>query len=336
MMSPSAGGEHAQADLIRAAIERGITDLDTAPLYDFGGSERVVGRAIRGIRERVRVFSKVGLRWSDSPDAHGEVFFSTPDRVVRRDGRPESVRREVEESLERLGIEYLDLVQIHQRDSNVPLDETLGALADLLRGGRVRAIGVSNFSLADLREAKRCLSPLPLASTQERYNLVHREIESDRLSFCRENEVALLAYSPLAQGLLAGRLLGGRRFDDLDFRARVPEASGRNLEAIHAAMARSLIPLAQELQATAGEVALAWLLAEPGVSSAVVGASSLDQIESHRRASQLRLPTPSARSLRSSFESVRIAPDLGLPFGVRARRFASRVRRRLSRRSRGE
>ncbi|HVS17564.1 MAG TPA: aldo/keto reductase, partial [Planctomycetota bacterium] len=157
---------------LRAALDAGMTSIDTAPVYGFGRSERVVGRALAGHRERAQVLTKVGLVWEEE---RGEFFFEGPDqdgvtRRVYKNSRPQSIRREVEASLTRLGLETLDLVQIHWPDATTPLAESLGALAELRAQGKLRAIGVSNFSSEQLGQAVGALGDVPLASTQERYS----------------------------------------------------------------------------------------------------------------------------------------------------------------------
>ena len=183
--------------LIRAAVDRGLTALDTAPLYDFGRCETQIGRALRGVpRDRVQLLTKVGLRWHG--ESHGRVLFAFDDaqgrRVeVRKDARPESVRWEVEQSLQRLQMECLDLVQVHHPDVDTPIAETMGELLALKAQGKLRYIGVSNFSAEQVLAAQAALGDEPLCSLQSDYSLLRREIEAELLPLFQTRVIGLLA-----------------------------------------------------------------------------------------------------------------------------------------------
>ncbi|MDQ3036279.1 MAG: aldo/keto reductase, partial [Myxococcota bacterium] len=228
-----------RAAVIRAALEGGVTAIDTAPLYGFGRSERVVARAIADRRPRPLVLTKVGLRWDDR-SGHGEPMFKTrgergEEIVVRRDSRPESILLEIERSLERLGVERLDLVQVHQRDRSVPIGETMGALRDAVLAGTVRHVGVSNYTGREVAEASAALGDVPLASLQSELSLLSRDAERDGLVATRRLGAGFLAYSPLAQGLLGGGYGPERALRDGDWRAELPLFSARSRTAIAAA-----------------------------------------------------------------------------------------------------
>jgi aryl-alcohol dehydrogenase-like predicted oxidoreductase len=170
-----------------------------------------LGQAIADRRDRVQILTKVGLRWDDS---HGQPLFEFVDaagnkQAVRKDGRPHSLREEVQRSLRRLGVETIDLLQLHHPDRLTPLDDTLEALRVLQRSGGVRAIGLSNVTSADLRQAVAGRHP-PVVSVQQEYSLLNRTVEADLLPAATAAGVGLLAYSPLARGVLAGRQLGNR------------------------------------------------------------------------------------------------------------------------------
>jgi aryl-alcohol dehydrogenase-like predicted oxidoreductase len=205
--------DEAAVEALRVAHGLGMDAIDTAPVYGFGRSERVVGRAIRDLEPPPQVWTKVGLRWDDT---RGKLQLETQDeerRAVRIfcNARADSVRLELERSLERLGVAQVDLLQVHWPDPTTPLSETMAAMARLVREGRVRAIGVSNFTVAMLEEAESVLGDGVLASDQARYSLVRREIEADVLPWVRAHEVGLLCYSPLEQGLLSGKVTAERR-----------------------------------------------------------------------------------------------------------------------------
>lgn len=293
--------DEARIAVMRAALDAGITSFDTAPLYGFGRSERLLGRAIRGRRDEVRILTKVGLRWDDE---HGDVLFATPERTVRKDGRPESIRREIDQSLERLGVETIDLIQVHHPDPTVPLRETMDALEEARLAGLVRAIGVSNHSPAEIREAARALGDTPLATVQEQYSLLDREVERSVLPTSRELGAGLLCYSPLAQGILAGKLLDGGRLADDDWRRHQPAFFPRNLEKIHGALRNVLTPIAEARGATLAQTALAWLLAQPGVTSVIAGARTEAHAKANFAAASITLSDDELGRARRAFEGI--------------------------------
>lgn len=321
---------------IRAAVEAGISSIDTAPLYDFGVSEEFLGRALAGLRERVQILTKVGLRWDD-PQAHGQVLFRFVDasgrqQAVRRNSRPESIRLEVESSLRRLRVEVLDLVQVHHPDPDTPIEDTMGALADLLRAGKLRAIGVSNYDSAQMLRAQSALGSVPLASNQVHYNLLERWPETELLPRARAEQIAVLAYSPLAQGVLSGHTRRDHFAPD-DGRRDAPAFHTENLARIATAAEESLVPIARAHDATVAQIALAWLLAQPGLCAVVVGASSIEQAKLNARAMTIALSPAEESRIRSAFAAVSLDRYAGLGPVSRVRRkvqrAVERVRRRL-------
>ncbi len=329
-MDRHASDAPARIELIRAAVEAGLTSIDTAPLYGFGGAERLVGRAVADCRERVQLLTKVGLTWDDE---HGDVMFEAPGADggtirVRKDSRPERVLRDVDESLERLGVETLDLVQVHQRDRHTPVAETVSALRDCVQAGKVRAVGVSNFDARDTREAIRALGEIPLASIQPEYSLLRRSCEVDLLPLAREEGLGVLAYSPLAQGFLASR--AGPRLARDDLRARGPLGRARTRAGIARAVAGHLGPVAERRGVTPGAVALAWLLAQPAVAGVIVGVSNVEQIRANAGALRLDLAPDEVAAIRRGFEALHL--DLRPPGGLRRRlrRWSERWRNRSS------
>ncbi|MYZ49420.1 aldo/keto reductase [Propylenella binzhouense] len=193
---------------IRSAVERGVTLIDTAPVYGFGRSEEIVGKAIAeaGLRERVQLATKLGLAWKD-----GQVY---------RDSRPERIRREVEDSLRRLRTDVIDLYQVHWPDLETDLAATAGALDELRRAGKIRAIGVSNFSPAQM-DAFRAAAPL--ASVQPPYNLFERGMEADVLPYAERTGLTILSYGALCRGLLSGRMRPDTTFEGDDLRKSDPK-----------------------------------------------------------------------------------------------------------------
>src|SRR5271166_1340055 len=183
---------------IRAGLEHGINVIDTAPVYGFGRSEEIVGRAIAEakLRSRVLIATKVGLAWED-----GKVF---------RNASRARIMREVEDSLRRLRTDYIDIYQVHWPDPLVTIEETAEAMHALLRQGKIRAIGVSNFSVGQMEQFRRVA---PLHVLQPPYNLFERGIEADILAYCHNNKIATLGYGALCRGLLSGRMRPNTVFD---------------------------------------------------------------------------------------------------------------------------
>lgn len=303
------GSDDAQAErAIQAAIDCGMDAIDTAPVYGFGHSEQVVGRAIAGRRDRVQIFTKVGFNWTDT---RGEFAFETignagqPLRVYRN-SRPWAVVREVEDSLKRLKTDRIDLIQVHRRDATTRIADTMQALANLHRAGKVRAIGVSNFDAAMLQEAKQALGYIPLASEQPKYSLVAREAEQAILPWCIRNQVGTLVYSPLEQGLLTGKVTPERSFPANDARHKRPTFTPENRRRVLEVLERTVQPIAEGYGATLGQVAIAWTIAQPGVTCAIVGARNPEQVLENARGGELALSAAELAGIRSAFEALKL------------------------------
>jgi aryl-alcohol dehydrogenase-like predicted oxidoreductase len=288
---------------IRRGIELGMDAVDTAPIYGFGHSERVVGAAIAGRRDEVVVMTKAGLRWDDD---RGELFFEYTDdhgraRKVFRNSRPDSIRHEAMQSLARLGVDHLDLLQVHWPDATTPIADTMGVLAELRDEGKVREVGVSNYSPDQLAEAQRALGDVPLASTQPCYSLVFRNIEVDVLPAARELGLGTLVYSPLAQGLLTGTVDPDRVFPEGDQRRGKEEFSPEGRRLVNEALGRAVRPVAERHGATLAQVALAWTVAQPGVTSALAGARTARQVAENAGAGDLELTADELRAIGEAF-----------------------------------
>jgi aryl-alcohol dehydrogenase-like predicted oxidoreductase len=316
-MGHGAASSNDRIRAVHAALDAGATSIDTAPLYDFGEVERVLGRAIRGRRAEVELLSKVGLRWDGD---HGHVLFEFTDargarRAVRRDSRPEAIRRDVEESLNRLQTDHIDLCQIHHPDPMVPIAESLGALEMLVAEGKVRHIGVSNFSAHELEAAVRAAATTRLVSDQLEYNLIERAPEESILPIARKHRLGILAYSPLDAGSLCGRLLDGG-YEAADGRHQRASSRPANARAINAALRECAEPVARAHRASLAQISLAWLLHQPDVSGVIVGARTPKQAIANARASEIELSTEELDNLSRRFARVQIDPAAGL--GVRA------------------
>ena len=248
---------------IRSAIERGITLIDTAPVYGFGRSEEIVGKALAegGLRQRVQIATKVGLAWQDG--------------MIYRDSRPARLRRELEDSLRRLRTDVIDIYQVHWPDLETPFAETARTLEDLYREGKIRGIGVSNFSPAQM-DAFRAVAPL--ATVQPPYNLFEREIERDVLPYASRTALTVLSYGALCRGLLSGRMTPATRFDGDDLRKVDPKFQGaRYLQ--YLAAVDALGRLARErFGKSVLALAVRWVL-DQGPTIALWGARRPEQLD---------------------------------------------------------
>ncbi|MFA5189504.1 MAG: aldo/keto reductase [Verrucomicrobiia bacterium] len=248
--------------VIHAALDAGVNHLDTAYAYGRDGeSERLIGRAIRGRRTQVMLATKVGVYW----DEHG---------VLKRTGNPELLRRHFEESLRRLETDAVELLYLHAPADDAPLAESARLFRELLAEGKTQAVGVSNLSVAQMETfAAEC----PFVACQVRYNWFQREIEADILPWCRAHNVGVVAYEPLAMGLLTGKFMRDHVFPEGDWRRQSPLFTGdawtKNLaevERLRAIAARSGCSVAQ--------LAIAWAISRPGVAAALCGAKRPEQI----------------------------------------------------------
>ena len=247
-----------------AAIDAGVNWVDTADIYGQGRAERIVGQAVRERREEVLVATKGGVAWEAGP----------PLRIWR-EASAEYLRLACERSLQTLGLDHIDVYQAHWPVAGVPAEETIGALEDLRRAGKVRAIGVSNYALADLEAAGAVAR---IDSFQPGYHLMRRDVEAGELPWCRDHRVGVIAYGPLAHGLLTGKMSAETTFRPGDWRADSELfADGAFPERI--AVVRELEDLAREAGRPGGvaELAVAWVLRRPEITSAIVGARSAEQ-----------------------------------------------------------
>jgi len=234
---------------IHRAIELGVTFLDTAELYGPYANEELLGKALAGRRDEVVLATKFGVRVAATPE-------NPTGRVL--DGSPENVRRSIEGSLTRLGTDHVDLYYQHRIDPGTPIEETVGALAELVREGKVRHIGLSEAAPETIRRAH---AVHPLAAVQTEYSLWTRDPEAEVLPTCRELGIGFVAYSPLGRGFLSGRFKSPEDLDETDFRRHGPRFTGENLAA-NLKLVERLEQLAAEKGVTSGQLALAWVLAQ--------------------------------------------------------------------------
>ena len=259
---------------IHAALDKGINWIDTAAIYGLGHSEEVVAKALAGRSEKPLVFTKCGIVWNEK-------------RENRRTIEPESIRKEVEQSLQRLKLDVIDLYQIHWPEPDNLVEAAWTMLAKLQQEGKVRHIGVSNFNVDQMRRAQGIA---PITSLQPPYSIISPEIEKEILPYTLANNIGVIVYSPMKSGLLTGAMTRERiaAMPEDDFRKRTPNFKepllSRNLE-----LAQLLGAIGKRHGRTAGEVAIAWTLRHPAVTGAIVGMRSAKQVDGVIGAAEFRL-----------------------------------------------
>ncbi|MCA9302981.1 MAG: aldo/keto reductase, partial [Phycisphaerales bacterium] len=285
---------------VHAALDAGINLLDTAPIYGFGHSESVVGKAIKDRREKVVLATKcgmvinapggrsVGRSTAAGPSEHGHL-------EIKIWNNPESIRSEVELSLKRLQTDYIDLYQTHWQEEDTAIEDTMGALADLKQQGKIRAIGVCNAT-PEIMDRYRAVAPLD--SDQEQYSMIHRKMEGgsfqgedglpDQLGYCKETNTAVLAYSPLVLGLLTGKVGPERVFPASDLRSKQKRFSKENRQKI-ADLLAGFQPIADKHNCSMAQLVIAWTVSQPGLTHALVGARTREQAIENAGAGKITL-----------------------------------------------
>jgi aryl-alcohol dehydrogenase-like predicted oxidoreductase len=240
---------------IHRSLDLGINWIDTAAVYGLGHSEEVVGKALKGKRDTVFLATKCGLVWQNSVDP--------PQRSLS----PKSIRKEMEDSLRRLGTDHVDLYQFHWPEYDTPVEDSWSEMVKLQKEGKTRFIGVCNFDVALL---KRCQAIAHVQSLQPIYNMLERDIEAAELPYCKKNGIGVIAYSPMQSGLLTGKFDKSKLAAD-DWRQESDKFEGKKLDQ-GLTLAARLRPIAEKYGKTVGQLAVAWVLANDAVTSAIVGA----------------------------------------------------------------
>lgn len=292
------GGQKSQAlKTVHAALANGIDGIDTAPIYGFGRSEEWIGEAIEGHKSRCYLASKCGMVWHTW---EGKKAFDSDEWGVSANGsyrvrlwlHPQSLRYELEQSLRRLKREWVDLYQVHWYDEKTPLEDVMETLLRFRQEGKVREIGVCNFSTEKMI---RCLKSAPLASDQERFSMIDRKVQRNQIAFCRNRGMGFFAYSPLSHGLLAKERPLEERYSPQDLRSSSPRFSLEQRQGAQQLLS-DLAPLRERYGVGCGAFALAWVLNVPGVTHVIGGARSPQQVEENLKAINLRL-TPEDKIL---------------------------------------
>jgi len=299
-----------EADAIRtiqASLDAGINLIDTAPMYGYGLAEEIVGKAIRGRRDKAIVATKCGIVWdtADWPTGQGEFHFYADEKGLTAEKtkyafyrylKPESIIREVEAALKRLGTDYIDLLQTHAQDNTTPIEETMAALEQLRDQGKIRAIGSSNVTRDQLI---RYCGAGSIDSTQERYTYLDRLSEENGvLGACRENQVSFIAYSPLEHGLLTGTLDPDFDYPDGDFRKTDPRFSGDNVRHTNALLAK-LQPIADRYGFSISQLMLAWTVSRYEKMHIISGMRNVREVGENARAGETLLTPDEMREIET-------------------------------------
>jgi len=295
------GSEEKDAiDAIRASIDHGVNTIDTAAIYGIGYSEELVGRAIAGLREKVVIATKCGMRWNSEEGSNPWQQTDNEGRsiTIRRNAKPDSIAYECEQSLRRLGVDVIDLYQIHWPDTTTRVEDSMHAMVKLKEQGKIRAIGVSNYNTDWLRGA---ISVAPLASLQPPYSLIQRKIEKNILPFCREHDIGVIIYSPLERGLLAGSVPPERQFPPGDHRASHKYFTVENRGRVLAALEK-VRPIADRYKASFAQVAINWTIHQPGITAAIVGARNAEQAAHNAGAVRFTLSDSERSAVRAAFD----------------------------------
>jgi aryl-alcohol dehydrogenase-like predicted oxidoreductase len=260
----SSEGDNISVKSIQKAYDMGINFFDTAPVYGFGLSERLIGKALKPVRDKVILATKCGLRWEK------EVLGSISKVATR-----ESILEEIDQSLERLDTDYIDLYQVHWPDGKTPHEETMETLLEIQKQGKIRHIGVSNYSVEQMQP---CLKIVPLVSLQPEYSLLQRSIEKETVPFCLIHDIGIIAYSPLASGVLTGKYDRDTKFKDWRSKGIIGQFTGEafvnNIEKVE-----RFKTIAGSEKKTCGQMAVNWVIHQPGVVSALVGVKNDRQVE---------------------------------------------------------
>ncbi|RKO69842.1 aldo/keto reductase [Sphingobacterium puteale] len=273
---------------VRASIDHGVTTLDTAPFYGFGLSEEMIGEAIKGYdRSKIQLLTKFGLLWDGSNQGKGEFFFDAEENgktiPVYKYASKASVIKEVENSLKRLQSDYIDLLQIHWPDNTTPIAETMEALDLLLQQGKIRAAGVSNYSVEQVSEAQNSIQ---IASNQVGYSMLNRGIEQDLVPYAQQHDLSIIVYSPMERGLLTGKYFSEGKLKENDHRNGYFQQF--DLKKVQTFL-DTISPVAADKGVTLSQLVLRWTSLQPAITVVLAGARNADQAIANAEATAIDL-----------------------------------------------
>lgn len=293
-------------EAIHAAYDLGVTSIDTAPIYGQGLSEKIVGEAIKDIpRDKVQILTKFGMRWDTEKGKHA---FDSKDNdgndiQVHKYAGKDGIIKECEDSLRRLDTDYIDLYQIHWPDPTTPIEETMEAVVQLKKDGKIREAGVCNYNVEQMKEAEQTIN---LASNQVPYSMLRRGIEEKLIPYCTENNKSILAYSPLQRGLLTGKMEPGQQFNEGDTRADSYFYKDENIQRTNKFL-DDIKPIAENKNATLAQLVIKWTILQPGITIALVGARNPEQATQNAEAANLKLNEEEIDYINEKLDALKLA-----------------------------
>jgi len=272
---------------LRKSVDMGITTIDTAPVYGFGLSEEIIGEALRNQRHDIQILTKFGISWNRK---EGHYYFTTTDNSggktdLHKLASKKRIIEECEESLKRLGTDYIDLYQQHWPDPSTPVEETMEALNDLIAQGKIKAAGVSNYDVSLLDTAGRYTR---IVSNQVPYSMLRRDIEQELVPWCLHHQIDILAYSPLQRGILTGKFSPDHMFKEGDSRNDQPWYKKENIIKVNSFLEK-LKALAVTKNATLTQLVLKWTLMQPGITAVLAGSRNPEQLSENAGTISLEL-----------------------------------------------
>ena len=299
------GGNEKQDSInsIHASLDYGVTSIDTAPFYGFGLSEEMIGEAIKGKdRSKIQLLTKFGLVWDGSNNGKGEFFFDANDEgktiPVYKFASKDNIIKEVEESLKRLGTDYIDLLQLHWPDSTTSISETMEAMELLIQQGKIRTAGVSNYSVEQMEEAHKTLK---LASNQVSYSMLNRSIENDLIPYSLQNNSGIIVYSPMERGLLTGKYFKENQLKENDHRNEY--FSQFDLDKVKNFLEK-IEPIAQDKGATLSQLVLRWTTLQPAITVVLAGARNAQQAIENAKSMSFDLSQEELNLINSALKEI--------------------------------
>ena len=303
------GNERKDAvEAIRAAYDLGVSSIDTAPIYGQGTSEEVVGEAIKVLpREKVQILTKYGLRWDLDKGTHyfdSKMNDGTPISIYKYAGK-ESIIHECENSLRRLGTDYIDLYQIHWHDVTTPVEESMEAVDRLIQQGKVKYAGVCNYRPEQLEKA---INSVKLVSDQVPYSMIKREIEKETVPYCIDHHLSILAYSPLERGLLTGKMKPGHQFEEGDHRVNLYYFKEENIKRTNSFLEK-IKPLADDKNISLSQLVLRWTVEQKGIIVALAGARNAAQATQNAKAADVKLTGEEISFITAELNKLELVKD---------------------------
>ncbi|MGM0532849.1 MAG: aldo/keto reductase [Bacteroidota bacterium] len=300
--------EKASIETILHGYDYGVTSIDTAPIYGMGLSEELVGKAIKGKRQHFQIMTKFGIRWQQrgtQSEFRSQADYDRLMNQIYRTARKESIIEECENSLRRLGSDYIDYYQHHRPAEDAPVEEVMEALERLLDQGKIRAAGVSNYSLEEFIKGEKYIQ---LEANQLPYSMVKRDIEEDMIPYLTERNKGVIAYSPLQRGLLTGKFKPETQLPEGDHRKNSRFFKSENIRRVNEFLDK-IKPIAEEHNVTLAQLVLNWTMHQRGITVVLAGARNIRQIEDNARAADVRLKQDEMDFINNKLEAIELEKD---------------------------